>query len=456
MIPMKNRSIFATLLIVASTVAMGETDFNLTGIVPEAGYKTALDVNYTGTFPADPSAYLSKDAWRVWVKRPNAANPEELEVTAVEKIVSANFTINKLRLTLSGDIPAGNDVVTSAWHALFNPSKASGIEGLSFDSTVNAVIERPPNQGATRAKPSCDNTPPAPTPYFCAPAQGAPADVSLNGSFLAGGGTKPIYTFELKGGLYKRGEVPDLLGFHPGVTGAVEINQDAQPPNNRTTIDPNSITAALAFQRLKPLIKRRAGLYGLQFDEALPGGEFCRTDPSSNIIFRSSLLFGFSSISSPKHPSLYGTIYPVLALEAGKNLNKPKTIAMTAVDLSHYNAIFRGVVGSDALFAVASHDRSADVFSVSGSYRVRLPAFDEPFVETLHQVTTVSLTTKARNWIQANVNYAPWGFKYLSLTAKYEYGELPPLFTLVDHQFTIGFTLQAVQSGKPGLVSAAQ
>jgi hypothetical protein len=250
--------------------------------------------------------------------------------------------------------------------------------------------------------------------------------------------------------------MPDLLGFHPGVTGAVEINQDAQPPNNRTTIDPNSITAAFAFQRLKPLRKHRAGLYGLQFDEALPGGEFCRTDPSSNIVFRSSLLFGFSSISSPKHPSLYGTIYPVLALEAGKNLNKPNTIAMTAVDLSHYNAIFRGVVGSDAVFAVASADRSADVFSVSGSYRVRLPASDEPFVETLHQVTTVSLTTKARNWIQANVNYAPWGFKYLSLTAKYEYGELPPLFSLVDHQFTIGFTLQAVQSGKPGLVSAAQ
>jgi hypothetical protein len=43
-----------------------------------------------------------------------------------------------------------------------------------------------------------------------------------------------------------------------------------------------------------------------------------------------------------------------------------------------------------------------------------------------------------------------------SLTAKNEYGELPPLFTLVDHQFTVGFTLQAVQSGKPGLVSAAQ
>jgi hypothetical protein len=129
---------------------------------------------------------------------------------------------------------------------------------------------------------------------------------------------------------------------------------------------------------------------------------------------------------------------------------------MTPVDLGNYNAILRGVVGSDVVFAVASADRSADVFSITGTYRLRLLAFDEPFVETVHQVTTVSLTTKPRNWVQANVNYAPWRFKYLSLNAKYEYGELPPLFTLVNHQFSLGFTLQAVQSGKPGLVSAAQ
>jgi hypothetical protein len=453
---MQNKVAIAVLLLSLSSLAMGQSDFTLTGIVPEAGQNPALDVNYTGAFPNDPSAYMSKDAWRVWVKTSTDAEPHELEVISVEKIVSTRFRINKLRLKLSGNLPTGNDVVTSAWHALFNPSKASGLEGLSFDSVVNVVVATPARQTATAAKPSCNNTPPTPTPYFCAPAAGAPADVSLSGSFLAGGGTKPIYSFELKGGLYKKGEVQGLLGFHPGVTGTVEINQYSQPPNNRTTFDPDSITAALAFQRLKAFRKPTLGLFGLQFDEALPSGEFSKTDPSSNVVFRSSLLLGFSSISSPKHPSLYGTIYPVLALEAGKNLNKPSMIAMTVVDLRNYNDIFRCVVGSDAVLAVASADRSADVFSIGGTYRLRLPAFDEPFVETHHQVTTVSLTTKARNWVQANVNYTPWRFKYLSLNAKYEYGELPPLFTLVNHQFTIGFTLQAVQSGKPGLVSAAQ
>jgi hypothetical protein len=148
---MRNRGILATLFVVASTIAMGQGDFTLTGIVPEAGTKTALDVNYTGTFPADPSAYLDKDAWRVWVRKPNGTNPEELEVTAIEKIESPNFTINKLRLSLSGDLPAGNAVGTSAWHALFNPSKASGLEGFSFDSVVNTVIE------ISRARPESED-----------------------------------------------------------------------------------------------------------------------------------------------------------------------------------------------------------------------------------------------------------------------------------------------------------
>jgi hypothetical protein len=89
-----------------------------------------------------------------------------------------------------------------------------------------------------------------------------------------------------------------------------------------------------------------------------------------------------------------------------------------------------------------------NTFSLTGSYRVRLPAFEEPEVRTLHQVTTVDLTTKARHWVEADANYAPWSFKFLAITAKYQYGELPPLFKLVDHCFTLGLTLQASQPHK--------
>src|SRR5215475_10395410 len=111
---MASKRIVATFMLLAASAAMGQSDFTLTGIVPEAGEKTALDVNYTGAFPSDASAYLSKDVWRVWVKRPGDAKPEELDVTAVERIVSSRFTVNKLRLTLSGSLPSGMDLMTPA------------------------------------------------------------------------------------------------------------------------------------------------------------------------------------------------------------------------------------------------------------------------------------------------------------------------------------------------------
>jgi hypothetical protein len=449
-------SIVALLGLLSCAAADAQNTFTLTGIIPESGQFTALDVNYAGTYPDNPSAYLDKAAWRVWVKPNDELKPHELEVTSVERIVSTAFMVNKIRLRLSGDLPAGREVITSDWHALFNPSRESGLLGLSFDSTPNAAPQVFENSRAHSASSSCENAPPAPRPYFCAPSAGTPADVSLSGSFLAGGGSKPIYSFELRGALYGRNPVQALAGFHPGVATLVEINQAVQPPSNRTTFDPDSIQAALALQRLKAFRSPKFGLYGLQFDEYLPSGEFSRTDPSSNIIFRSSMLLGFSSFSSAKYPSLYRTIYPVTAIEAGENLNKPTSIASVPVDLRRYNSIFRGVLGADALIAIASDDRSSDVFSLGGSYRLRLPAFDEPSVEMRHQLTTVALTSKPRNWIQANANFAPWRFKYLSLNARYEYGALPPLFPLVNHQFTIGFTLQAVQTGKPGLVSAPQ
>jgi len=68
---------------------------------------------------------------------------------------------------------------------------------------------------------------------------------------------------------------------------------------------------------------------------------------------------------------------------------------------------------------------------LTGSYRVRLPAFDEPEVRTLHQITTIDMTTKARIGLEGDINYAPWSFQISAITGKYQYGELPPLFKLV-------------------------
>ena len=86
---------------------------------------------------------------------------------------------------------------------------------------------------------------------------------------------------------------------------------------------------------------------------------------------------------------------------------------------------------------------------------MRLPAFDEPFIKTTDSVTTVSLTTKPRHWVELDLSYSPFAFKYIAFTAQYQYGDLPPVFTLVDHKVSVGLTLKAAQSSKaavgPGL-----
>jgi len=116
-----------------------------------------------------------------------------------------------------------------------------------------------------------------------------------------------------------------------------------------------------------------------------------------------------------------------------------------------YRGIVRGVAGADAAIGFASEDKKTDIFTITGSDRVRIPAIDEPFVKTIHQVTTVDLTTKARHWVDVDITSSPWNWEYFALNAAYQYGDLPPLFSFVDHKFTIGFTLQAVQSRKPKL-----
>lgn len=439
------RSLGAVVVALALPAA-GQNTFSLTGIVPQQGPPTALLVNYSGPYPANPSPYLDKKAWRVWVTRPGQSKAEEINVDAAAQAVdSQGFRLGKLSLTLSGDIPAAEKFPKSTWRAQFSPDKASGIEGTEFDFVpASGANQTPLNSG-------CD--PKSTAHYFCAPASGATPDFSLSGTFTAAGGTKPLYQFQLQGGVYTETEYHALWGFRPGVTTNTQINQDATTPVNRTTFDPDSITAGIAFQKLKVFEKPVADLSGIQFDETLPGGEFTRKDPTSNIIVTSTALFALRPFTAPGHLT-YGTLYPVMGMEVGKNLNRPRELDSIPVDLSHYNAIVRGVLGANASIARKSSDKSTDVLSLVGTYRVRLPVHDEPLVKTLHQVTTVELTTRARHWIEVDGSVTPWSFKYLALTAKYQYGELPPAFNFVDHSFTLGLTLKAVQSNKPNVGTA--
>ena len=408
-------------------------------------------------FPATastPSGPALPNPWSVYWQRTSADPSTKAKISRV-----ADSEGRRLVITLI-DAPTDLNLNQYFWTVTFTPPEGSGLAPQLFP--YKPLNPAPPTAGpstpAPVSKKSCDNTSPATRPYLCPPSGAAPADISITGAFLAAGGTKPIYQLSATANYYlpKDSVGPsnahNLWNFDPGINLGVQINQNTKPPNNRTRFDPDSITATLDFQRLVTF--EDSFLTGIQFDEGLPGGEFSRSDPSSNLIFKSSALFALRPWKPAK--SVYATIYPVLSFEGGKNLNRPGTLAKTPIDLSRYNAIARGVVGAEGTLGFVSADRKTDNVTLTASYRARIPMFDEPFIMTQHGITTVSLTTKTRNWVEVVLNISPSSFKYLALTVQYQYGELPPVFNFVDHKVSVGLTLKAVQTNKPTLPSAVK
>jgi hypothetical protein len=465
---MHSKPILLLILMCCAFACPAETKFKLTGKAElERGAQLTADVDYTGTLPPEPNPFTTASSWKVyWSDKPDS------QVNAVEVLsVDLDIPDQKLLLHLAGGaIPGG-----ASWTVLFNPAGPpyvlpQVISGSPTKVAPNSQAQQPTppepnvNPGAPEtnpikpeenkpAKKDCGST--GNKPAFCPVEKGALPDVSLTASYLAAGGTKPIYNLSLKGALQFSG---DVLSFNPAISTDIEINQNLKPPVNSTTFDPDSITAGLTFTRVvaaryaEPNQNQQPAqdhlFLGAKLMFALPDFEFSTSDPSSNFIFNPAATFVLNSWQPPKHPSLYATLYPFMALEIGENISKPASIEKVPVNLANYSAIMRGVLGADAKLAITATDHKSDTFSLTGSYRVRLPAFDEPEVRTLHRVTTVDLTTKARHWFEGDINYAPWSFKYLAITGKYQYGELPPLFKLVDHCFTLGLTLQASQAHK--------
>ena len=92
---------------------------------------------------------------------------------------------------------------------------------------------------------------------------------------------------------------------------------------------------------------------------------------------------GSSDAQSDKRGDSQGRIvsfslYAVLSIDAGHNLNKPTQISGTPVNLTHYNGSIRAVFGAK----ISAKDNKSDTSSLTASYRVRFPTPDEPLVRT--------------------------------------------------------------------------
>lgn len=426
------KSAAAILFLRAVCLLAAEDKFQLTkNIAPGARViPPVLRISTTGPAPtgSDEATFIDPMNWKIAWRNSPSSSPVYPEIAHIA------LDLNTQHLLISfidnGRLPSGEDGRHEFWTVAFTPPTRPDLWAVL--SYTPAAPQAPTESGA-------------PARAFFAPVGPTDQpDFLLSGTFLAGGNTKPIYTLEEKAGIFASDQWA-VLGFVPGVTSAMETNQGAQPPNNRTRLDPDSFQAAISWYRVDPL--QWHGIYGAITQVNLPSGEFARNGPAADIM--GGFLTKFALRRWKLSRNAFFVLYPAFGFEGGWNLNQPKELMGAPINLSRYSAIMRGLLGSDAILGIAAPDRSSDVFSVAGSYRVRLPFEDEPFVYSRHGQTFALLTTKARNWVEVNVTYAPWQFKFIGLNAKYQWGSLPPIFSFVDHQVSVGFQLQGEQTNKP-------
>ncbi len=95
----------------------------------------------------------------------------------------------------------------------------------------------------------------------------------------------------------------------------------------------------------------------------------------------------------------------------------------------------RAVGGADVYFDLPKVGKSP-FLSVDGHYTVRSLFHPEPFKQAGVNSGNEFYSTKARHYIAVNLARAL--AKGANLTVQYRFGSLPPTFTFVDHQVTIG------------------
>ncbi len=273
---------------------------------------------------------------------------------------------------------------------------------------------------------------PSQSTFFGGAKSKADADIYLLGTFLAGEGTKPLYTLDAK-----LGWVPEWRssGIYAGLEGTLTINSSAKPPVNRTQADPDSITADINIHFVKS--DWLFSMYPLK-------GEFSRKHPDSNLVPAATVQW-----TPIKNVGTRGAIafYPSIGIEAGRNLMKPSTIDGQSVNLSGYNSIFRGVVGAFAAYyerAKKPDPGNPYQFEITSTFVDRIEVTSEPFLTTSlvngKSLTKVNFGTNPREYIETNVtwNITP----LLGLTVKDTWGSLPPLFALCGQQVTVGLTFK--------------
>jgi hypothetical protein len=346
--------------------------------------------------------------------------------------------VNNWRLAIvtdaEGSRPVAVDQVT--WHA------ATKMATLTFkrSATYGADLEKSgwfvAFVGSQVSVASVD----APSGAFKAAKDKDDASFYAFGSLLVGPGTKPLYVIDLK---IDYGNEIKTSGWLWSVGLTANTNTDAEAPVDESRVDPDAISTSLAFTKRQTFTSGPVG--ALKYTITPLDGEFARKNGTAAAVTAGQVQVNFATVANSF------TFYPSAGYEIGHSIVKPATVKDQPVDLADWNAIARGLVGASArwtLFKASPTEDDWYIVTVWGSYTARIPFAGEPMGKTgtvgSARAVVTTVNKDVRQYAQAELDWTP--LKFTSIALKYQYGALPPLFQLVDHQFTLGVTFKAKKS----------
>jgi hypothetical protein len=261
------------------------------------------------------------------------------------------------------------------------------------------------------------------------------ADLYASGTWLAGRGSAPMYSLDVK--LSRVREVGASL-WDAGALFTAAVNSDAKLPADSTTFDLDALSVGLAARYWGLAPKR------LVFD-LQPRYDFTKDLGVGDLVLASRATW-YRDLGENL------VFYPFVGVEVGAPVRKPDTLYKQAVDLSGWHSSNRVMFGaSSAIYIFALKPSSANPYALSlnVSYIARKPFSDEPFVSPQRvdgkRTSVIELRQNLRQEVEAALS---WNITtFAGIQAQYKYGSLPPVFKLADHQLSVGLTFKAKFAG---------
>src|SRR5208337_1424633 len=320
------------------------------------------------------------------------------------------------------------------------PTSAPIVKGLDFailtlpDGTLTqdltAIVV-----GFENAQHICSSGKQTVTGEFEAAADKAHSDIYLSGLYSPAINSAAQYTIDGKMQLVT--QIPDSAVRLGGIA---TVSTDKRP-----SADPDSYFVSGLMQWI-PVNQRflHKIAEGVLVDWYFTGLEFDRKTSNRTILTAPQFEVPLRIYPAPNHKgplSLGVGMIPYLGFEAGSNLSN-------GLSTNGSGGVFRGLAGSSFDASISPNLSFLSKISLSATYAVRIPALPEVFTPTTlnnkgQTVDVPVLSTQARHHVTDELDFT--FSKPFALTIKHEYGEVPPVFRVVDHKVSIGLTIMFQQ-----------